>query len=171
MCLTKGCILESDYIEELSKLKNHQASVLIVLLCVLVSITGIFGGCKSTEPIQIVGVYNGPGLNTPGGATITITLKNISTKPIVYLLATITPASDNPGGSFEFVFKVDSLNPLLPDTIISRTQILIGALIGGGFNTSDLYNLDMRGIFQGNGTFQFSQQVAVSEVDPIIRTG
>jgi hypothetical protein len=59
----------------------------------------------------------------------------------------------------------------LPDTIISRTQILIGALIGGGFNTSDLYNLDMRGIFQGNGTFQFSQQVAVSEVDPIIRTG
>jgi hypothetical protein len=158
MCLTKGCILESDYIEELSKLKNHQASVLIVLLCVLVSITGIFGGCKSTEPIQIVGVYNGPGLNTPGGATITITLKNISTKPIVYLLATITLEPDNSVAPFEFVFKVDSLNPLEPDMTISQTQILIR----GGFNTDDHYPLDVRGIYQGNGTFQFSQQVVIS---------
>ena len=141
-------------------MRNNQLSISIVLLCVLLllSITGIFGGCKSSEPVQVVDVYNGPGLNTPGGPTITITLKNISTKPIVYLLATITPASDNPGGPFEFVFKVDSLNPLLPDTIISQTQILIG----GGFNTSDLYALDVRGIFQGNATFQFSQQVVVS---------
>ena len=139
-------------------MKNHQLSILVVLLCVLLSITGIFAGCKSSEPIQVVGVYNGPGLNTPGGPTITIYLKNISTKPIVYLLATITPASDNPGGPFEFVFKVDSLNPLLPDTIISQTQILIG----GGFNTSDPYALDVRGIFQGNGTFQFSQNVGIS---------
>src|SRR5450759_5089201 len=106
-----GCILENDYLKELSTMRNNQLSISIVLLCVLLSITGIFGGCKSSEPVQVVDVYNGPGLNTPGGPTITITLKNISTKTIVYLLATITPASDNPGGPFEFVFKVDSLNP------------------------------------------------------------
>jgi len=157
MCLTRGRILENDYLEELFLLKNNQLSLSIVLLCVLLSITGIFGGCKSSEPIQVVDVYNGPGLNTPGGSTITITLKNISTKPIVYLLATITLA-DNSVGPFEFVFKVDSLNPLEPGMTISQTQILIR----GGFNTDDHYPLDVRGIFQGNGTFQFSQNVGIS---------
>ena len=155
-----GCILETDYLKELSTMRNNQLSISIVLLCVLLSITGIFGGCKSSEPVQVVDVYNGPGLNTPGGPTITITLKNISTKPIVYLLATITLSSDNSVAPFEFVFKVDSLNPLEPDMTISQTQILIR----GGFNTDDHYPLDVRGIFQGNGTFQFSQQVAVSTI-------
>jgi hypothetical protein len=139
-------------------MKDHRLSASIVSLCVLLIITGIFGGCRSSKPVQIVGVYNGPGINTPGGPTITITLKNISTRPIVYLLATITLAPDNSIGPFEFVFKVDSLNPLEPDMTISQTQILIR----GGFNTDDHYPLDVRGIFQGNGTFQFSQQVAVS---------
>ena len=141
-------------------LKNKPLSVLIVFACVLLSLSGIFGGCKSTRPIQVVSVLNGPGLNTPGGPTVTITLKNISTKPIVYLIATLTFAPDNSAGPFQFVFKADSSSPLAPDTTISQTQILVG----GGFSTDKNYSLDVRGIFQGNGTFQFSQQVEISIV-------
>jgi hypothetical protein len=146
-------------IETRRNLKNKPLELLIALACVLLSVLVIFGGCKSSRPVQVVSVSTGPELDIPGEQFITITLKNISSKPIVYVLATLTLSTDN---SLEFMFKADSLNPLGPDTVISQTRTLTGDAV----KTDKDYSLDVRGIFEGNDTFQFVQQTAISVVPP-----
>ncbi|MBN1691052.1 MAG: hypothetical protein JW901_08525 [Dehalococcoidia bacterium] len=89
---------------------------------------------------------------TPGGPTVDITLKNVSTEPITALTATVVA-----GRSFDFNFDVSPSTPLMPNASISQKLIMIG----GGFSDNVLYPLTVKAALQSGATAVYTHQVQI----------
>ncbi|MDD5703183.1 MAG: hypothetical protein PHU23_14185 [Dehalococcoidales bacterium] len=89
---------------------------------------------------------------TPGGPTVEITLKNVSTEPITGLTATLVA-----GRSFDFSFDVSPSAPLMPGASISRKF----TMIGGGFSDDALYTLTIKATLQSGALVVYTQQVQI----------
>lgn len=116
----------------------------------------------STEPVAIISVIGPlPPIN-PGGPIVEITLKNITTEPVISLTATLDLKLNNPANPYVFTFDVTSSNPVLPggNTSYSRT------LINGGFSSDVSYPLTIDGTLQDGKTFDYTQQVQILEPPP-----
>jgi hypothetical protein len=112
------------------------------------------------QPIEIVSVLGPLSPFNPGGPTVEITLKNVSTAPIVSLTATLGLDGAGPPtapGSFTFTFDVTALHPLLPGRSVSDTSTLIGA----GFSDSTSYPLTITGALENGATFTYTKQVQI----------
>jgi heat shock protein HslJ len=136
---------------------------LVMLGPVLILVTSL-AGCTSApnptptstltnqQPIEVVSVSGPlPPIN-PGGPIVEITLKNVSSEPVISLVATIEL-----GRTFTFNFDVTSSNPLLPGENIS-TRL---TLISGGFSDNISYPLNINGTLQNGATFAYTKQVRI----------
>jgi hypothetical protein len=94
----------------------------------------------------------------PGGPTIEIALKNVSSQPIVSLAASLGVNSSPPGRDFEFTFDVSPETPLAPNVTISAKM----TLIGGGFGSDVTYPLTVSGAFQDGSSFSFTESVQIA---------
>jgi hypothetical protein len=87
-------------------------------------------GTTSQQPIEVVSVVGPIPPFNPGGPVVEITLKNVSSEPVVSLQASLGITRAGPSNTpFPFNFNVSASNPLLPDNTISTTL----TLVGGGF--------------------------------------
>jgi hypothetical protein len=149
---------------------SHMNRRLLVLGMVLGMIAVLLGACtvgkpgetpvtpatgQSTpsgqQPIEVISVldtYNAGQTVNPGGPTIEITLKNISSEPVVSLQVTLQESGPR---TFNFDFNVTSSNPLLPNQSISAKRILIG----GGFGDGIGYYLVIHGALQSGLSFAY----------------
>jgi len=119
----------------------------------MISIGG--AACSNGSQNQVVEIVSvtGPMLPiTPGGPTVEITLKNVSTEPITGLTATLVA-----GRSFDFNFDVSPSAPLMPGASITRKLIMIG----GGFSDNVLYPLTIKATLQSGATAVYTQQVQI----------
>ncbi len=90
----------------------------------------------------------------PGGPTVEVILQNKATNPVVSL-QTVLPLS---GRNYTYVFDdVSSSNPLLPNQDASQTATLIGA----GFETNEMYPMEIRGTLQNGSLFDFVTPVTI----------
>jgi hypothetical protein len=130
------------------------ALVLVTALagCTLTSTQNTTPTSTNQQPIDVVSVSGPlPPIN-PGGPIVEITLKNISSEPVISLTATIEL-----GRSFNFNFDVNSSNPLLPSKNISSRL----TLIGGGFSDNISYPLMISGISEDGVAFAYTRQVQI----------
>jgi hypothetical protein len=149
---------------------NKKMLLLIILGLALILFTSL-AGCtsKSTpipspttptptptatnqQPIEVVSVSGPLQPINPGGPIVEITLKNVSSEPVISLAATIEL-----GRTFTFNFDVSASNPLLPDKSISSRL----TLIGGGFSDNVSYPLTISGTLQSGATFAYTKQVQI----------
>ena len=108
------------------------------------------------QPVDVLSVQGPlPPIN-PGGPNVEITLKNVSTEPIISLTAIFTNLGPH---DFDFNFEVGSVNPLSPGASISDTQ----SLIDGGFSNNVLYPLTIEGTLQSGATFSYIEHVEIIE--------
>ena len=108
------------------------------------------------QPVDVLSVQGPlPPIN-PGGPNVEITLKNVSTEPVVSLTAVFTNL-----GAHDIVinFEVGPVNPLSPGASISDTQ----TLIDGGFSNNVSYPLTIEGTLQNGATFSYIEQVEIIE--------
>jgi hypothetical protein len=110
------------------------------------------------EPIEVVSVTGPMPPINPGGPTVEIVLKNISTRGVVALAATLGVSGAPPGGDFTFDFDVMPDSPLAPGNSATARM----TLIGGGFDTGALYPLTVSGALAEGETFEFTSQVRIS---------
>ena len=146
---------------------------LLVLGMVILSVVALLlGACSGTasptstptptptghQPIQVVSVSGPlPPIN-PGGPQVEVTLKNISSEPVVALTASLGISRAGPSNTpFVFNFDVTSANPLLPSNSISSRL----TLIGGSFADNTSYPLKIEGKLQSGGTFAYTEQVQI----------
>jgi hypothetical protein len=131
------------------------ALVLVTALagCMLTSTPNPAPTSTNQQPIDVVSVSGPlPPIN-PGGPIVEITLKNVSSKPVISLATTIEL-----GRSFNFNFDVSSSNPLLPSKSISSRL----TLIGGGFSDNISYPLMINGILEDGAVFAYTRQVQIA---------
>ncbi len=141
-------------------MKNRLQIILIVLF-VIIGLASLFG-CEqkplpigtpyptNQQPIDIVSAKEVPTEPNPGGGLYEITLKNVSTEPVVSLSAdlyVLPPAGANPR---TFHFEVTPSKPLLQNKSISSRMILIAASPG---NT-----ITINGMLQDGGTFSYTRE-------------
>jgi len=110
----------------------------------------------NSQPIDVLSVQGPlPPIN-PGGPNVEITLKNVSTEPVVSLTAVFTNLGAR---DIDINFEVGPANPLLPGASVNDTQ----SLIDGGFTNNVLYPLITEGTLQSGATFSYVEQVEISE--------
>ena len=78
------------------------------------------------QVVSVSQVREPGGIVNPGGPNIEVTLKNISSEPIVSLSAFLTLSGGLSHGAFTYDFGLSPENPLMPGAIASRSKILIG---------------------------------------------
>jgi hypothetical protein len=109
------------------------------------------------EPVEVVSVTGPiPPIN-PGGPTIEITLKNISTENVIYLTGSLGINRSGPSSPFTFSFDLTSANPLKPGKTVSLRQ----NFIGGGFSDTITYPLTINGTLQNGIVFNYTKQVLI----------
>ena len=144
-------------------------TTLTSLITLAVSASLVFGtvGCQpaspatqspqNQQPLEVVSVIDTEtlveGEINPGGSTIKVTLKNVSSEPIISLNVTM-----DEGGPVNWVlnFDVTPSNPLRPGKSISSEQRLMGAGFSGGppyGNGNVPYMLILQGTKQNNEAF------------------
>ena len=105
------------------------------------------------QPIAVVSVLDtykiGQTVN-PGGPSIEITLKNVSTEDVVSLAV----ALEERGREFNFNFDVSPSHSLAPGRTISARQILIG----GGWGDSIPYSVAVSGTLRSGEAFSFTSE-------------
>ena len=132
----------------------------IILTC-LITISLVLVSCSTTtttqnkQPIEVVSVTGPLQPFTPGGPTVEITLKNVSTEPIISLTAFFVEFTEP--GPHDFDFAVTSANPLLSGKSISDTL----TLINGGFGNNTPYHLTITGTLQNGAAFTYTKQVEI----------
>jgi hypothetical protein len=102
------------------------------------------------RPVQVVSVedtYKPGETVNPGGPEIEITLKNVSTEPVINLAATLDLHRPT-AGPFHYYFT--AYGPILPGKTASDKQRLIGGF--GGVP----YTLTINGTLESGGTFTYS---------------
>jgi hypothetical protein len=108
------------------------------------------------QPVDVLSVQGPlPPIN-PGGPNVEITLKNVSTEPVVSLTAVFTNLGAR---DIAITFEVGPVNPLSPGASISDTQTLIDE----GFSNNVLYPLTIEGTLQGGATFSYVEQIEIIE--------
>jgi hypothetical protein len=114
----------------------------------------------SQQPIEVISVSGPlPPIN-PGGPIVEITLKNVSSEPVVSLSASLGISRAGPSSApFTFSFNVSPSNPLPPGASISDRL----TLINGGFGDDILYPLAVEGKLQGGVAFSFTEQVKITK--------
>jgi hypothetical protein len=138
---------------------------LILSIVILSVVTMLLGACTrparttSQEPVAVESVI-GPLFPNPGGPEVEITLKNLSSEPIVSLKASLEINRAPPSsGPFTFNFDVTSSSPLLPAASISSKLILIN----GGFSDNVSYPLLIEGKLQSGSSFSYTKQVQITK--------
>ncbi len=137
---------------------------LLLGIVILSMVALLVGACSGTstptgqQPIEVVSVTGPlPPIN-PGGPPVLVTLKNVSSKPVVSLTASLGVSRAGPTNTpFVFNFDVTSSNPLLPSASISSRL----TLIGGSFADNISYPLKIEGKLQSGGTFAYTEQVQI----------
>jgi len=137
--------------------KVRPGVLVTTLIFTLVAVMILFGGAacsngSQNQPVEIISVTGPIPPITPGGPTVEITLKNVSTEPITGLAATLVV-----GRSFDFNFDVTPSALLMPDGSISQKLIMIG----GGFSDNVLYPLTIKATLQSGTTAVYMQQVQI----------
>ena len=108
------------------------------------------------QPIDVLSVQGPlPPIN-PGGPNVEITLKNVSTEPVVSLTAVFTNLGTR---DIAITFEVGPVNPLSPGASISDTQ----TLIDGGFSNNVLYPLTIEGTLQSGAIFSYVEEIEIVE--------
>ena len=136
-----------------------EKSTLVIVILFITSILLVACAGSTTTPtnqptIEIVSVLGPLQPINPGGPTIELTLKNVSTEPVVNLTANLELSR-----VFVFNFDVTPSNKLLPDETISAKL----TLIGGGFSDSLSYPLTINGALQDGAAFAYTQQVMIKQ--------
>ena len=153
-------------------MKNNFRKILPISILVMISVLAL-SACQSKttspiittsttsnyeagnqQPIDVLSVQGPlPPIN-PGGPNVEITLKNISTEPVVSLTAVFTNLGPR---NIDINFEVGPVNPLSPGASISDTQ----TLIDGGFSNNVLYPLTIEGTLQSGATFSYVEEVEI----------
>ena len=114
------------------------------------------GSILNPQPVDVLSVQGPlPPIN-PGGPNVEITLKNVSTEPVVSLTAVFTNLGAR---DIDINFEVGPVNPLLPGATISDTQ----TLIDGGFSNNVLYPLTIEGTLQSGTIFSYVEEIEIVE--------
>jgi hypothetical protein len=137
---------------------------LILGIVILTVVALLLGACNGTaapigqEPIEIVSVSGPlPPIN-PGGPIVQVTLKNVSSEPIVSLTASLGVSRAGPNNTpFVFNFDVTFSNPLLPDANVSSKL----TLIGGSFADNVSYPMVIEAKLQSGATSSYTEQVQI----------
>jgi hypothetical protein len=137
---------------------------LILGIFILIVVALLLEACSGTatptgqQPIQVVSVSGPlPPIN-PGGPSVQVTLKNVSSEPVVSLTAGLGISRAGPSNTpFIFNFGVTSSNPLLPAASVSGKL----TLIGGSFVDNVSYPLTIEGKLQSGATFSYAKQVQI----------
>jgi hypothetical protein len=93
---------------------------------------------------------------TPGGPTIELILKSNSISPVIYLQAILTLS----GRNYTYIFNnVSMSNPLVQNQQTNQTSTLINA----GFETNQMYLLEIMGTLQNGDSFDFVTPITITE--------
>jgi hypothetical protein len=112
----------------------------------------------SQQPIEVVSVLGPIPPFNPGGPVVEITLKNVSSEPVVSLQASLGITRAGPTNTpFTFNFDVTPSDPLLPDKTISTTL----TLINGGFSDNVSYPLIIEVNLQSGTEYSYTKQVQI----------
>jgi hypothetical protein len=109
------------------------------------------------EPVEIVSVTGPIKPINPGGPTVEITVKNVSTEPVIALEATLE-VSSAAGRPFVYKFNVALVYPLKPGSATSAVQ----NLITGGFSDSTPYPVTIKGMLLSGAAFQYTKTVMIT---------
>jgi len=142
-------------------MKRKQLALGIFILSMVALLLGACNGTApptGQQPIQVVSVSGPlPPIN-PGGPPVEVTLKNVSSEPVVSLIASLVVSrAGTTNTPFIFNFDVTSSNPLLPSSSISSRL----TLIGGSFADNISYPLKIEGKLQSGGKFAYTEQVKI----------
>ena len=125
---------------------------MLLVACTRVSST------NSQQPVEVVSVLGPITPLNPGGPVVEITLKNVSSEPVVSLKASLGIAQAGPSSTpFTFNFDVTPSNPLLPDKTIGAKL----TLIGGGFSDNVSYPLTIEGTLKSGTKYSYTRQVQI----------
>jgi len=119
----------------------------------------------STRPIEVVSAVgpipdwyeDGKPVYNPGGPIVEITVKNVSSEPVILLEVNLDIGSVSPQNPYVFNFGVSPSNPINPGQIISGRRVLIG----GGFGDLPL-PLTISGRLEGNVAFFYVRSVVIT---------
>jgi hypothetical protein len=145
--------------------------VLILIIAILSMVAMLLAVCTgassptSQQPIEVVSVLGPIPPFNPGGPVVEITLKNVSSEPVVSLKASLGIIRAGPSNTpFTFNFDVTPSNPLLPDKTIG-TKL---TLIGGGFSDNVSYPLIIEGNLESGNEYSYTKQVQIES--PLVQT-
>jgi hypothetical protein len=142
-------------------LKGKHLAFGMVILSMVILLMGACSGAAtptSQQPVEVVSVSGPlPPIN-PGGPPVEVTLKNVSSEPVISLTASLGITRAGPSNTpFIFNFDVISSNPLLPSSSISSRL----TLIGGSFSDNVSYPLKIEGKLKSGATFAYTVQVQI----------
>jgi hypothetical protein len=133
----------------------------MVILSTVVLLVGACSGTATStgqRPIEVVSVASPLSPINPGGPIVEVTLKSVSSEPVVALTASLGISRAGPSNTpFIFNFDVTSSNPLLPSNSI-RSRL---TLIGGSFADNISYPLKIEGKLKSGATFAYTEQVQI----------
>jgi len=147
--------------EKVLAMKRKTLILIIAILSMVAMLLAACTGASSTtsqQPIEVVSVLGPIPPFNPGGPVVEITLKNVSSEPVVSLKASLGIVRAGPSSTpFTFNFEVTPSNPLLHDKTIG-TKL---TLIGGGFSDNVSYPLIIEGNFKNGSEYSFTKQVKI----------
>jgi hypothetical protein len=137
---------------------------LILIISILSMVAMLLAACAPAssatgqQPVEVVSVLGPIPPFNPGGPVVEITMKNVSSEPVVSLKASLGITRAGPSNKpFTFNFEVSSSNPLLPGKTIS-TKL---TLIGGGFSDNVSYPLIIEGNLKSGTEYSYTKQVRI----------
>jgi hypothetical protein len=134
------------------------ALIIAVLSIMLLAACTKAPSTTNQQPIEIVSVLGPIPPVNPGGPVVEITLKNVSSEPVVSLKASLGITKSGPSNTpFVFNFDVTPSNPLLPGKTIG-TKL---TLIGGGFSDNVSYPLIIEGKLESGTAYSYTKQVQI----------
>jgi hypothetical protein len=150
--------------EGTEKVLAMKRKTLILIIAILSMVAMSLAACTGTssttsqQPIEVVSVLGPIPPFNPGGPVVEITLKNVSSEPVVSLKASLGITRAGPSNTpFTFNFDVTPSNPLLPDKTIG-TEL---TLTGGGFSDNVSYPLTIEGNLKSGPEFSYIRQVQI----------
>jgi hypothetical protein len=142
-------------------MKRKTLFLIVVIFSLVATLLTACTGAPTTttpQPIEVLSVIGPiPPLN-PGGPVVEITLKNVSSEPVVSLKASLGIIQTGSSyTAFVFDFDVTPSNPLLTNNAIG-TKL---TLIGGGFTDNVSYPLLIEGTLKSGAKYSYTRQVQI----------
>ena len=141
--------------EKVLAMKRKTLILIIAILSMVAMLPACTGtpGITSQQPIDVVSVLGPIPPFNPGGTVVEITLKNVSSEPVVSLKASLGIIRAGPSNApFIFIFDVTPSNPLQPGKTIG-TKL---TLIGGGFSDNVSYPLVIEGSLKSGTEYSYT---------------